>query len=205
MCRKKRCRPRISRRASQESREAFLAAAQNKHDADAACRMCAQGQARTGQRKGVGRQQTRAASCISIINNQDLDHANHIRPPAPPAVKAHQPASDQCIFTAQAHPDTQSPLAKACNIFTPRSSQTGHCHTAVPSVLASATRNMTCPGCRLPSDLARLCHRPKLKLKLCPCWSCPTRNLTSDFPFPSLWNSRLALLLTFTTHDLQRS
>ena len=70
------------------------------------------------------RQQTRAASCISIINNQDLDHANHIRPPPSPAIKAHQPASDQCIFTAQAHPDTQSPLAKACNIYTHRSSQT---------------------------------------------------------------------------------
>jgi hypothetical protein len=70
------------------------------------------------------RQQTRAASCIGIIDNQDLDHANHIRYPAPPAIKAHQPASDQCIFTAQAHPDTQFPLAKACNIFTLRSSQT---------------------------------------------------------------------------------
>lgn len=126
-------------------------------------------------------QQTRAASCISIINNQDLDHANHIRPRAPPAIKAHQSASDQCIFTAQAHPDTQSPLAKACNIFAHRSSQTNRWYADVPSRLASATRNMTCPGCRLPSDLARLCHRPKLKHKLCPCWSCPTSPRISGF------------------------
>ena len=129
------------------------------------------------------RQQTRAASCISIINNQDLDHANHIRPRAPPAIKAHQPASDQCIFTAQAHPDTQSPLAKACNIFTHRISQTNHCHTAVPSGLASATRNMTCPGCRLPSDLARLCHRSKLKSQTLSLLVLPNQEPHLGFPF----------------------
>lgn len=75
---------------SQESREASLAAAQNKHEADAACSgMYAQGQGHDTTRHNTTRHDTTGqsptavllrkgntrAACISIINNQDLDRA----------------------------------------------------------------------------------------------------------------------------------
>jgi hypothetical protein len=69
----------------------------------------------TGQQQSPSlRKGNTRAACISsiIINNQDLDRASRIRPPAPPAIVAHQPSSAQCIFTAQAYPDTPSPPAK---------------------------------------------------------------------------------------------
>lgn len=162
MYRKKRSRSRNSRRASQfKCIEASLAAAQNKHDADAACRMCPQGQASQQQsptpplRKG----KTRAA-CISIINNQDLDRANHIHQPAPPAIKAHQPSSAQCIFAAQAHPDTQPDSSSSQSLQSIHTPQQPNKTLLCPAAGASATRNMTCHP---PSDLSPLCHRSKLK------------------------------------------
>jgi hypothetical protein len=103
----------------QESREASLAAAQNKHGADAACsRMCAQGQARPGQQQSPTPPLPKAKAThtcsitVRIINNQDLDRASRFRQQPPPAIKAHQPSSAQCIFAAQAHPDTQLLLQK---------------------------------------------------------------------------------------------
>ena len=68
----------------------------------------------TGQQQSPSlRKGNTRAACISIIiNNQDLDRASRIRPPAPPAIVPHQPSSAQCIFTAQAYPDTPSPPAK---------------------------------------------------------------------------------------------
>lgn len=57
-----------------------------------------------------------------------------------------------------------TPLAKACNLLMHHGSQTNHC---CAQRLASATPNMTCHP---PSDLSSrppLCHRSKLKLKVC--------------------------------------
>lgn len=165
MYRKKRSRSRNSRRASRlKSIEASLAAAQNKHDADAACRMCPQGQASQPPQQQsptppLRKGKTRAA-CISIINNQDLDRANHIRQPAPPAIKAHQPSSAQCIFAAQTYPDTQPDSSSSKSLQSIHTPQQPNKTLLCPAAGASATRNMTCHP---PSDLSPLCHRSKLK------------------------------------------
>jgi hypothetical protein len=161
---------RDSRRASLE---AFLAAAQNKHEADAACRTST----------GAIKDNTRAA-CISIINNQDLDRAS--RPPTPPAIKAHQPSSAQCISAAQAHPDTHNSSCRLPSLCIYHSSQTETppqccCQRAGVSDLEYDVSSAVRPCTAFVTD-------PNSKHKLCPCWSCPTKNLTSDFPFPSLWD-----------------
>ena len=126
---------------------------------------------------------TRAA-CISIINNQDLDRASRFRPPAPPAIKT-QPSSAQCIFAAQAHPDTQLLLQKpAIYPHTHRSSQTNHC---CAQRLASASPNMTCHP---PSDICKLClfvTDRNSNPNSVPVGALP--NLTSHLLYPGLWNS----------------
>ena len=179
-------------RSSQEAREASLAAAQNKHEADAACSgMCAQGQDRHCGQDRIRQASRRLLCCCAKATH--VHHASasasstikiwivlsRFRPPPPPAIKAHQPSSAQCIFAAQAYPDThtpKTPLAKACNLCTCRSSQTKH---SCAQRLASATGHMTCHP---PYDLScppPLCHRSKLKLKLCSCRILP--NLTFAF------------------------
>ena len=65
MCRKKRSRSRNSRRASPfKCIEASLAAAQTKHDADAACRICPQGHARPGQPTAVADSSSSASASL---------------------------------------------------------------------------------------------------------------------------------------------
>ena len=105
------------------------------------------------------RGKTRAA-CISIINNQDLDRANHIRQPPPPAIKAHQPSSAQCIFAAQTYPDTQPDSSSYKSLQSIHTPQQPNKTLLCPAAGASATRHMTCHP---PSDLSPLCHRSKLK------------------------------------------
>lgn len=143
-----------SRVKSQESREASLAAAQNKHEADAACSgMCAQGQDSTGQERPgqsptallLRKGNTRAA-CISIINNQDLDRASRFRPPPPPAIKAHQPSSAQCIFATQAYPDTHISSCKSLQSMNtpPQPNKTLLC----PAAVVSDSRHDVSPAVR---------------------------------------------------------
>jgi hypothetical protein len=87
-------------------------------------------------------------------------------------------------FSLPKHIPIHNPLLQKHAIYThTAAAKQNNCHTAVPSGLASATRNMTCPGCRLPSDLARLCHRSKLKSQTLSLLVLPNQEPHLGFPF----------------------
>jgi len=185
-------RSRGSGLSASKSSEAFLlAAAQNKHDADAACRTCHQGQTTHVQR----------ASASSIIKiwivlaasvHQHLPLSRHTSPLPPNAFPLPKHILIHTTPPADCHPFAFITAAKQ-----------KHRHSAAPSGLASATWNMTC---RLPSDLARTAFvtDPNSKHKLCPCWSCPTNQEPHlGFPFSEsvgqLFEACLVLLSTLLT------
>lgn len=147
----------------QESIEASLAAAQNKHDADAACRMCRQGQTNSSRRLLLCAK-ARHASASSIIKiwivltasvTQHLPLSRHTSP-LPPNV-----------FSPPKHIPTHN---SSCNglqsLHTP---QQPNRPLLCPAAGVSESQYDVSPTVRHLQALP-LCHRSKLKPKLCSCW-----------------------------------